>query len=61
MSKLRVATRGGAEAKDNRMILIVGSTGLLGSEIVRRARRDGLPVRALAKPTAVRMRWGHGR
>jgi uncharacterized protein YbjT (DUF2867 family) len=34
------------------MILVVGSTGLLGSEIVTKARSSGLPVRALARPTA---------
>jgi uncharacterized protein YbjT (DUF2867 family) len=34
------------------MILVVGSTGLLGSEIVARARRQRLAVRALARPTA---------
>ena len=34
------------------MMLVVGSTGLLGSEIVRRARTSGLPVRAFARPTA---------
>jgi uncharacterized protein YbjT (DUF2867 family) len=34
------------------MMLIVGSTGLLGCQIARCARRDGVPVRALARPTA---------
>jgi uncharacterized protein YbjT (DUF2867 family) len=37
---------------DHAMVLVVGSTGLLGSEIVRRARARGLPVRALARPSA---------
>jgi uncharacterized protein YbjT (DUF2867 family) len=34
------------------MMLVVGSTGLLGSQIVRRARELDLPVRAFARPTA---------
>ncbi len=33
------------------MILVVGSTGVMGSEIVTISRRAGLPVRALARPT----------
>jgi uncharacterized protein YbjT (DUF2867 family) len=34
------------------MILVIGSTGLLGSEVVRRLRKTGQPVRALARPTS---------
>jgi NADH dehydrogenase len=32
------------------MILVVGATGLLGSEICRRLRARGRPVRALVRP-----------
>ena len=38
------------------MILVVGSTGLLGSEICRRLRARGKQVRALARRTADRGR-----
>ena len=38
------------------MILVVGSTGLLGSEICRRLRGRGKRVRALARRTADRGR-----
>ena len=34
------------------MILVIGSTGLLGSEIVRRLRRFEYPVRAMARETS---------
>lgn len=34
------------------MVLVVGSTGILGSEVVRKARHFGSAVRALARPTA---------
>ncbi len=34
------------------MILVVGSTGLLGSEICRRLREAGLPVRGLVRSTS---------
>jgi uncharacterized protein YbjT (DUF2867 family) len=34
------------------MMLIVGSTGLLGSKIAAKARQSGLTVRCLARPTA---------
>ena len=34
------------------MILVVGATGLLGSEICRQLSAAGQPVRALARPTA---------
>ena len=36
------------------MILVAGSTGVLGSEIVRRLRADGRPVRALVRSTSAR-------
>lgn len=32
------------------MILVVGATGLLGSEVCRRLRADGRPVRGLVRP-----------
>lgn len=38
------------------MVLVVGSTGLLGSEVVRRLRKAGQPVRALARTTAHQQR-----
>ena len=34
------------------MVLVVGATGLLGSEVCRRLIARGLPVRALVRPTA---------
>lgn len=34
------------------MVLVIGSTGLLGSEVAFRLRRAGHPVRALARATA---------
>jgi uncharacterized protein YbjT (DUF2867 family) len=34
------------------MILVVGATGLLGSEICSRLRRQQVAVRALVRPTA---------
>lgn len=34
------------------MILVVGSTGVLGGEICRRLREAGLPVRGLVRPTS---------
>jgi uncharacterized protein YbjT (DUF2867 family) len=34
------------------MVLVIGSTGLLGSELVRRLRLAGEPVRALARQTS---------
>ena len=34
------------------MILVAGSTGVLGSEIVRRLRAEGRPVRALVRSTS---------
>jgi uncharacterized protein YbjT (DUF2867 family) len=34
------------------MVLVIGSTGLLGSEVVRRLRKAGQRVRALARPTS---------
>ena len=34
------------------MILVIGATGLLGSEVVRRLRLAGYPVRALARTTS---------
>lgn len=34
------------------MVLVIGSTGLLGNEVVRRLRLKGKCVRALARPTA---------
>jgi len=34
------------------MVLVVGATGLLGSEVCRRLVARGLPVRALVRPTA---------
>jgi uncharacterized protein YbjT (DUF2867 family) len=34
------------------MVLVIGSTGLLGSEVVRRLRLEGKAVHALARPTA---------
>jgi uncharacterized protein YbjT (DUF2867 family) len=34
------------------MILVIGATGLLGSEVVRRLRKAGQPVRALARATS---------
>ncbi len=34
------------------MILVAGATGVLGSEIVRRLRQHGRPVRALVRPTS---------
>jgi uncharacterized protein YbjT (DUF2867 family) len=34
------------------MVLVVGSTGFLGSEVVRRLRLTGEPVRALARETS---------
>jgi len=34
------------------MVLVIGATGLLGSEVVLRLRRAGYPVRALARVTA---------
>ncbi len=36
------------------MVLVVGSTGKLGSAIVWRLRRDGISVRALVRPTSNR-------
>jgi NADH dehydrogenase len=36
------------------MILIAGATGLLGTEICRRLRARGLPVRALVRPGSAR-------
>jgi NADH dehydrogenase len=36
------------------MILVVGSTGLLGTEICRRLRARGLPVRAFVRPGSPR-------
>ncbi len=36
------------------MVLVVGSTGKLGSAIVWRLRRDGVGVRALVRPTSKR-------
>ncbi|HLK49873.1 MAG TPA: SDR family oxidoreductase [Bryobacteraceae bacterium] len=38
------------------MILVVGATGILGSEICQRLRARGLPVRALARQTAASAR-----
>lgn len=38
------------------MVLVVGSTGLLGSEVVRRLRKTGRPVRALVRTTSNRER-----
>jgi uncharacterized protein YbjT (DUF2867 family) len=34
------------------MVLVVGSTGLLGGEVVRQLRKAGQPVRALARATS---------
>ena len=34
------------------MVLVIGSTGILGSEVVRRLRLAGEPVRALARDTS---------
>ena len=34
------------------MILVVGSTGILGSEIVRQLREQNQPVRALVRKTS---------
>jgi len=36
------------------LVLVVGSTGKLGRAIVSRLRRDGVPVRALVRPTSNR-------
>jgi uncharacterized protein YbjT (DUF2867 family) len=41
------------------MVLVIGSTGLLGSEVVRRLRKAGQPVRALARTTSNRERLDH--
>lgn len=40
------------------MILVIGSTGLLGAEVVRRLRKANHPVRALVRPTSNPERLG---
>jgi hypothetical protein len=35
-----------------KMVLVVGATGLLGSEVCSRLREAGRPVKALVRPTA---------
>jgi uncharacterized protein YbjT (DUF2867 family) len=37
------------------MVLVIGATGLLGSEICRQLIENGMPVRALARPTSARI------